>query len=234
MARADWMLADLGIMDYRAAHRLQLDLVEARHTGLLDRDLLLLVEHPAVFTLGRRGGRSNLKISEAELRRRRIDVISVERGGDITFHGPGQLVGYLVMSLEKNALNIPRLVRSVEEAMIRTAGDFNLDAVRDARNPGVWVGGEKLGNIGIAIRQGITFHGFSVNVHNDLTPFQWINPCGLAGVNAASLSTLTGRFINMPEVKRLITHHIQDIFDLSLEPAGGAALQPRSSRLTNP
>ncbi len=227
MISRSWMVADLGILSFQEAHQLQFDLVEARHSGHFDRDQLLLLEHPAVFTLGRRGGRENLMISETELKRLGIDLVPTERGGDITYHGPGQLVGYLLAVLDRDKMDIPHLVSNVEEVMIRTAMDFDLHAGRDPRNHGVWVDGRKLGSIGIAIRHGITFHGFALNVNNDLTPFKWINACGLAGVEVTSMSALAGRRFRMTEVKQRIVRNFEDIFDVRLEPVGGDDLKIR-------
>jgi lipoyl(octanoyl) transferase len=212
-----WLMVDLGQIDYQDAHSLQIDLVSARQDGRIEKNVLLLLEHSPIFTVGRRGDRRNLKIDEDELRRCRIAVVSVERGGDITYHGPGQLVGYPIVELEKNELDVSRFVWKLEEVMIRTAADFCLSAVRDHRNPGVWVRGKKLGNIGIAVRKGITFHGFALNVHNDLKPFSWINPCGLQGVGVTSLSVGKAEKVAICEAKKRVMVHIKDVFGVKLE-----------------
>ncbi len=204
-------------MPYRNAYGLQLDVVEARHQKRLQKDLVLFLEHPAVFTIGKRGGLSNLKLDEKELRHLGIEVLFIERGGDITYHGPGQLVGYLMVDMKAQEYDISSFVRSVEEVMIRTANDFGISAGRDSRNPGVWVKNQKLGSIGIAIRRGITFHGFALNVANDLSPFQWINPCGLEGISVTSLSAEKNQQLEMAAVKICLIDNIQSVFNVQLK-----------------
>ncbi len=206
--------ADLPLTDYRRALELQRRLVAARNTGVLDRDVVLMLEHPAVFTLGRRGGRRNLTVSPALLAARRIAVVHVERGGDITYHGPGQLVGYPILSLRSPRLAVTDYVSALEEVMIRTAADFGVHARRDARNRGIWVGNAKLGSIGIAIRRGISFHGFAFNVNLALEPFSWINPCGLQGIGVTSLAKERRRPVTMADARRAAKKHVTEILGL--------------------
>jgi len=226
------LLTDLGTVAFREAHALQHRLVEARHGKSLSRDVVLFLEHPPVFTLGRRGGRGNLIVSESFLRERGISVVPVERGGDITFHGPGQLVVYLVMDLKARKLDIPGFVDILETLMLKTAADFDVEAGRDCRNRGIWVNGRKLGSIGIAIRHGIAFHGIALNVNTDLTPFQWIHPCGLQGVCASSLAfeknvrqdiadiklDIADIKLDMADIKNRLRIHLQRVFNAEFTP----------------
>jgi len=217
-SRTHWLHADLGEVPYRIAHRLQLGLVEARRSNRIPLNLILLLEHPTVFTLGKRCGRDHLRVSETHLRERGIEVVPVERGGEITCHNPGQLIGYLILNLKISGIDIRQLVRSIEEVMIRTAADHGIPAGRDPRNTGVWVGGRKLGSIGLAVRQGITSHGFALNVANSLEPFEWIDPCGLEGVSMTTLSRETGSFADIRTVRERVALHIRDLFGVSLRP----------------
>ncbi|MDR3630444.1 MAG: lipoyl(octanoyl) transferase LipB [Desulfocapsaceae bacterium] len=216
-------LLDLGLMDYRRAYGLQLDLVEKRRTGRLDTDIFLLTEHPAVFTLGRRGGQENLAVSREFLDRQGIALIPIERGGDITYHGRGQLVVYPIILLKSAGLSVTEYIFRLEEVMIRLSRDYGVAAVRDARNHGVWSGDRKLGSVGIAIRHGVAFHGLAINVTTCLEHFGWINPCGLTGVRMTSLARELGREMALEEAKQRMKGHLAEIFErdfslMGLEP----------------
>jgi len=212
-----WVCADLGLLDYEKAHELQLRLVAARAAGAIPSDIFLLTEHAPVFTLGRRGGRENLIVSELLLSEAQIPVIHVERGGDITFHGPGQLVGYPILDLRAAKLTVTGYVQRLEEVMIRTAACFGVHATRNPLNHGIWVGGRKLGSLGIAIRRGITFHGFALNVNVALEPFGWINPCGLQGVEMTSLERESTLRPTLKEAREQIKSNMEDVFDMDLD-----------------
>jgi lipoate-protein ligase B len=213
--------------DYREALNLQRALVDARVRGLLDTDLILLLEHPSVFTLGRRGGGQNLLVGEDFLKQRRIPVIQVERGGDITYHGPGQLVGYVIVNIREKHWDLQAFVHSVEEAMIRTAADWGIQAVRNTLNRGIWFGMEKLGSIGVAVRKGVSFHGFSLNVNLDLTPYEWINPCGLPGVAVTSMENIAGQSISIQDVRPILKKQMQSVFEIDLQTESLENLQRR-------
>lgn len=178
----------LGQTDYEKALALQESLVADKKAGRLDADILLVVEHSAVFTLGRRGGRENLVVSEDFLAKKGVPVIQTGRGGNITFHGPGQLVVYPIVDLVRAGVGVADFVHLLEGVMIRTAKSVGVDADRSGRNHGIWVGDRKLGSIGLSISRGITCHGLALNVNMDLTPFSWVNPCGLTGVAMTSLA----------------------------------------------
>ena len=199
-----WLLIELPAMEYTRAWELQNNLAGARKDRVIDKDVVLLLEHPRVFTLGRRGGLKNLTVSEDFLEKAGIPVIHVERGGDITFHGPGQIVMYPIIDLRAARLGVIDYVGMLEEVMIRTASDWGIEAVRNHLNRGVWVGNNKLGSIGIAIRKGISFHGMAFNVNLSLEPFGWINPCGLQNIGMTSMEKELSYKVSMDEVLSLI------------------------------
>ncbi len=179
---------DLGILEYARALDIQKQLLEKK---LLDRtvsDRIFFVQHPAVFTLGRRGGLKNLMVSRDFLKKENIQVIQTDRGGNITFHGPGQAVVYPVMDLKKRKISVPDFVWCLEEMMKLVCNRLNVKADRDERNHGLWVGEKKIGSVGIALKKGISIHGLALNVTLDLTPFSWINPCGLEHIEMTSVA----------------------------------------------
>ncbi len=201
----------LGLCDYRTVYELQTRLVAERRAGERD-DLFLLTEHPGVFTLGRRGGLENLIVSQEFLARAGIPLVHIERGGDVTYHGKGQLILYPIIHLRQAHLSIPDYVYRLEELMLRLTRDCGIEAGRDARNHGIWVAGKKLGSVGIAVRHGVTFHGLALNVNVPLTPFSWINPCGLTGVRMTSLSKECGTEVGLEQAAQHIRQHLSDIF----------------------
>ena len=214
-----WHLVHLGIAPYAEAWDLQARLVEARVTGSLTNDVVLVLEHPAVFTLGKRGGRENLLVPEDVLTRHGIPIVQVERGGNITYHAPGQLVLYPIVHLEHAGIKVVDMVDRLEEVMIRTCAEWGIQAGRNPLNRGVWVGLKKIGAIGIAVRRGVSFHGMALNVNIDLTPFGWIQPCGLEGIGVTSMRTEAGQDLGMAEVRRLLAQHMQTVFSARLVPA---------------
>lgn len=213
-----WLSLELPVMEYREVWDLQTQLVHAKRDRIMDEDVVLLLEHLPVFTLGRQGNREHLLVTEAFLRSQQIPVIHVERGGDITYHGPGQLVVYLIVNLRTAQYRVVEFVEALEEVMIRTASDWGIMAKRNSKNRGVWMdNNKKLGSIGIAIRQGVSFHGFAFNVNIKLEPFSWIDPCGLDDVKVTSMKRVLGREIAMGDIRRAVSFHIQEIFDVQLE-----------------
>ncbi len=215
-------LIDLGKMDYKYAHQFQVECVQWR---LLDKgrpDIFLVTEHPPVFTLGSRGGRENLTVGEDFIKSRGVDIIQTERGGDITYHGPGQVVVYPIVRLHEAKLSVRAYVDMLEEVMISCAADFGVKTGRDQRNRGVWVGNNKIGSIGIRVRHGVTFHGLALNVTLDFEHFSWIQPCGLSGIGVTSLERESGKSIDFSEVKRDIIFRLGKIFKrdfISIEPS---------------
>lgn len=185
-----------------------------------------------MFTLGRRGGKENLVVTETFLARHHIPIVHVERGGNITYHGPGQLVGYLVVQLRKSKLSVVDFVSGLETLMMRTAADFGVQAQRDDRNRGIWVGNNKLGSIGIHVRRGVSFHGFALNVNLDLTPFSWINPCGLSAVGVTSIcqeQTDAEQTISVEVVQKQAVNHLSTVFGATLTSIDLIQLQEMSN-----
>ena len=202
---------------YRKAHAFQMAANAARHNGRLERDLVIMLEHPPVFTLGRRGGRDNLIVPEEILQARQIEIVPVERGGDITYHGPGQVVVYLIVDLKATRLSVVDFVAGLETAMVRTAGHWGIMAAGNDAFRGAWVDRRKLGSVGITVRRGITFHGLALNVNTDLEPFTWINPCGIQGCTMTSLAKETGHQVDMAQVRQQLADHLSDQFGLIWE-----------------
>ena len=200
-------------MSYGEALEMQRTLVEDRRAGAID-DVLLLVEHPHVLTVGVRGdgGRSHIMADGAALEARGIEVFETGRGGDVTYHGPGQIVGYPILNLSPDRRDVHRYVRDLEEVLIRTAADFGIAATRISGLTGVWVGDEKLAAIGVRIARWITSHGFALNVTTDLSYFDMIIPCGIAGRGVTSLSRLGVR-ASRAEVEDRIVSHFGEVFE---------------------
>jgi lipoate-protein ligase B len=186
----------LGATGYRDGLRLQADLVEARAAGRTG-DWLLFPDHPPVLTVGRGGSlpataERSLRVSPESLARLGIELVEVTRGGDITWHGPGQLVGYPICDLTARGRDLHRFLRDLEEALIRTLEPLGLTGERVAGRTGVWVGGAKIASIGIAVRRWVSYHGVALNVQPDLRAFDLIHPCGLSGIQMTSLAALLG------------------------------------------
>jgi len=181
------LVCDLGTMAYAEALGLQRAVAKARISGELDEDLLLLVEHPPVVTLGRSFKERHLLASPALLANRGVELFEVERGGDVTFHGPGQLVGYPIVDLKRHKRDLHWYLRQVEEALIRSIAPFGLAGERRAGLTGVWTEGRKLASIGVHARDWVTWHGFALNVTTDLRYFDLIVPCGIDAVEMSSI-----------------------------------------------
>ncbi len=203
----------LGLVPYAEALALQRQLVQDRREGRIG-DLLLLLEHPHVLTLGVRGdgGRSHILATDEVLASRGIDVFEAGRGGDITYHGPGQIVGYPILDLKPDRCDVHRYVRDLEEVLIRVLADYAIAAERVPGLTGVWVGREKVAAIGVRIARWITSHGFALNVSTDLDYFNLIVPCGIADRGVTSLSRLIGRPVARTEVEDRLVQRFTEIF----------------------
>src|SRR3984957_9396586 len=219
-------IADVGLIGYAEACELQKRLVAARKNGAIE-DVLLLCEHPHVITLGRNGKREHLLASEQVLRQKGVEFHSSDRGGDITYHGPGQLVGYPILNLGAIRKDVVWYVRMLEETMIRATAEFGISAERVTGKTGIWVRDtndsnavslieEKLGAIGVHISRWVTSHGFAYNVSTDLRNFDLIVPCGIAGRKATSLEKLLGRAVHGEEVAPKMVRHFGDVFGLEV------------------
>jgi lipoyl(octanoyl) transferase len=193
----------LGRIGYREAWELQKELVAKRAEGSIG-DRLLLLEHDPVLTLGRQGDEAHVLVSPRELRRRGIEVIRVERGGEVTYHGPGQLVGYPIIRLGDRGLLVRPLVAALEAAMIETAARLGVEAFRRDGHPGCWVEGErgrpnrKIGALGLRIERGVSYHGIALNIDPDLRDFELIDPCGVPGLVSSSIAEELGRNAEPP------------------------------------
>lgn len=214
MSRRRLVVRRLGRIGYAEGVELQKALVAQRQAGGID-DILLLVEHPPVITLGvkTRGAFSNIRVDRAALASRGVEVHETGRGGDVTYHGPGQLVGYPILDLKPDRQDVHRYVRDLEEVLIRTAADYGLDAARIAGFSGAWAGDRKLAAIGVRISRWVTSHGFALNVTTDLSGFDLIVPCGIADRGVTSLAALLGREVEMADVEARVVRHFGDVFE---------------------
>ena len=204
---------DLGVRPYREVWDLQHALHAAVREGR-EPDALILVEHPPVITLGRQAKRENLLLSEAALAARGVDVVQIERGGDVTYHGPGQLVAYPIRKLERFREVVP-LVRSLEEVVIRTCARFGIDAERWREHAGVWVGPNQICAIGLAVQKMVSLHGIALNVSTELSYDRLINPCGLTDRGITSLSQESGCRVEIDEVKPVLLEELATAFDVA-------------------
>jgi lipoyl(octanoyl) transferase len=215
---------DLGLRPYGQALAIQRELRRRRLGGELTDDVLLLVEHPPVITLGRGTRASSLPLAPAELERRGVEVFEVERGGDVTLHAPGQLVGYPILDLRYHREDLHWYLRSLEDVLIQALGATGLEADRNPGRTGVWTAGRKIASIGVHVKQWVTLHGFALNVTTDLDLFDLIVPCGLPQVVMTSVAAellREGDSTLMPAVRDRVVEAFCDIFGLSLVAATG-------------
>jgi lipoate-protein ligase B len=205
-------LRDMGAdVDYAAAAALQEELHAARVAGRAG-DTLLLLEHRPVYTLGRSADPDHILLDAGELDRRGIARVSTSRGGDVTYHGPGQLVGYPIIHLGDRGLGVLAYVSAVEEALIRALADCAIAAGRDPRNRGVWIGNDKIAAIGIRVSRQVTMHGFALNVNTRLDDYRGIVPCGLTSAGVTSMARLLGRPVVMADIKAAVFSHFRTVF----------------------
>jgi lipoate-protein ligase B len=214
------LVHSLGLTPYADALELQRAAARARISGALDEDLLLLVEHPPVVTLGRSSKDSHLLASPEFLVARGVELYEVERGGDVTYHGPGQLVGYPIVDLKRHRQDLHWYLRQVEETVIRALAVFGLEARRRQGLTGVWIGERKIASIGVHARDWVTWHGFALNVSTDLSEFEVIVPCGIAGVEMTSVERELGRTVHMSDVEAAIAHALAEVLGLELSRDG--------------
>ena len=187
----------IGLVPYRAALDLQMRLLEKRKNGEIG-DTLLLLEHPPTFTIGRKGDKEHLLINEKYLSDRGIHFEEISRGGDITFHGPGQLVGYPIIDLNARGKDVHKYLRGLEEFIVSVLEDFGIEANRIEGLTGVWVKGHKIASIGVGVKRWITYHGFALNVNTDLSYFDMIVPCGIPDVTMTSIGGWLGKKDELP------------------------------------
>ena len=209
------LVRHLGRVPYAEGLQIQEQLVAERQAGRIV-DVLLLLEHDPVFTMGRNARAENLLLSSEALKARGFEIFETGRGGDVTYHGPGQVVGYPILELPTDRRDVHRYVRDLEEVMIRACAEYGITASRIAGKTGAWVGTEKIGAIGVRIARWVTSHGFALNVTNDLEPFGLIVPCGIRDHGVTSLSRLLGREIAVEEAAGRLAAHVADVFDLEM------------------
>jgi lipoyl(octanoyl) transferase len=219
----------LGLRPYSEALEIQRVLRRRRIEGTLAEDVLLLVEHPPVITLGRGTRASSLPLAPAELERRGVEVFEVERGGDVTLHAPGQLVGYPILDLRQHRQDLHWYLRSLEDVLIQSLGGLGIEADRNPGRTGVWTAGRKIASIGIHVKQWVTLHGFALNVLTDLDLFDLIVPCGIPQVVMTSVAAellREGDAALMPSVRERVVGAFGEVFGMSVgsQPAGRGVL----------
>jgi len=218
---------DQGLISYAPAYELQRQLVAARKARVIP-DVLLLCEHPHVITLGRNGSRENLRVSDELLRIRNVEFHPSDRGGDITYHGPGQIVGYPILDLTEHRRDIGWYVAQIEEVMIRATADYGLAAKRVCGQHGAWLdtprGEVKLGALGVHLSRWVTSHGFAYNVSTDLSFFDLIVPCGIAGKGVTSLERVLGRHVEIDQARERIVAHFAEVFACNVKPLSAVEL----------
>jgi len=213
----------LGLVEYGEAFRLQRAVAAARETGTLP-DILITLEHPPVLTLGRRANQANIIAPEEWLRREGVSVYQSTRGGDVTYHGPGQLVGYPILAIRSLGLGAADYVHSLERAIIDLLSRYGIEGRQDPHYIGVWVGDEKVAAIGVAVSGGVSTHGFALNVNPNLAHFRLINPCGITDKGVTSLSMLVSREVDVSEVRPLMVESFGKVFGLKMEAGDSANL----------
>ena len=204
--------ADIGIVDYKEAWDLQYNIHENRVAGRIN-DYLLLLEHPNTYTLGKTADRSHLVGSDDYLKEKKISIYDIDRGGDITYHGPGQVVGYPIINLNDWHQDTHKYLRALEEVIIRVCFDFGLVGRRDPKYTGVWIDDRKIAAIGIKVSRWVTMHGFAFNVNTDLSLFSGIIPCGISDKAVTSLSKETNKIIEIDFIKTLLLKYFTEVFE---------------------
>lgn len=237
-AMRELWIADLGVRSYAEVLLLQREVARKRITGEIPQDVLLLVQHPPVVTLGRRKEDNKLPVSEEFLISRGIELFEVERGGGVTFHGPGQLVGYPIIDLQRHKQDLHWYLRQVEEALIQTMAGYHIPAERNVGFTGVWTRGRKIASIGVHARAWVTWHGFALNVTTDLSYFDLMTPCGIDGVTMTSMEREAGdRTVQFAEVAKDAGQQFAALFTLearSIDPGllEGAGAESTSNDTT--
>ena len=215
MIMQECQVIDLGLKDYKETLQLQHQLVEQKHRENLP-EILLLVEHNPVITLGRSSHPENILLDKEQLEQLNIQLHYIERGGDVTYHGPGQLVAYPIFDLNNYKQETHLFLRQLEEVIIKTVESYNLKAERIKGLTGVWVDGKKVASIGVAAKKWITFHGLALNVNTDLKYFSYIHPCGMLDKKVTSIAELLKRKVDFQEVKDKIVDEFAEIFTLRI------------------
>ncbi len=207
------IVINLGLLHFKQAWDIQKKLHERRVSGKVP-DTLLLLEHNPVITLGRSGREENILVSKALLQQKGVEFWRVERGGDITFHGPGQLVGYPIFLLQERLAGVRKFVEKIERVLIQTLQEFNVKATAKPRYIGVWVDNKKIAAIGVAVKHWVTYHGFALNVNTDLSYFKFIVPCGIREAEVTSMEQLSGHQIPMTDLREKVIANFGKVFEI--------------------
>ena len=225
MAERELWTVSLGRVPYGEALELQRSIAKDRISGAIPQDVLLLLEHPPVVTLGRSSKQKHLMASPDFLESHGVELFEVERGGDVTFHGPGQLVGYPIIDLKRHRLDLHWYLRRIEQALIDTLADYDIPGERNPTYTGVWTRGKKIASIGVHARDWVTWHGFALNVTTDLSFFDLIVPCGIPGVVMTSIARELGaEEVSGQDVRDRVTAKFADVFDLTAVVTSRSAL----------
>jgi len=206
-----FLVRDLGFVPYEAAHELQRSIVH-RVQNDTGSEMLYLLEHPHVITIGRNASQHAVIAGSAQLDAKGVSLVHTDRGGDVTYHGPGQLVGYPIIKLREGRRDIRRYVNDIEEVLIRALAELGVESGRDPRNRGVWVGDSKIASVGIRISRWVTSHGFALNVKTDLDYFSLIHPCGIVGCRMTTIEKELGEAVSMDSVKRIVARQFCEVF----------------------
>jgi lipoate-protein ligase B len=203
---------ELGLIEYQEAHHLQRILHRQRVEGKIP-DVLLLLEHPPTVTIGKSGALDNVLVSRERLTQEGMSLFFTDRGGDVTYHGPGQLVGYPIVDIRQRGKDLHSYIKKLEEVILRTLRDFSIDGDRDERHPGVWVKEEEIAAIGLSVRKWVSMHGFALNINIDLEHFSFINPCGFSDRRATSMSKILGSLVPMRDAANSLISNFREVFD---------------------
>ncbi len=205
-------VVNLNLVEYGKSLKLQKIYEEKTLNG--KTDFLLLLEHHPVITIGKSGNSLNILFNKEVLKKRGVSVYQTDRGGDVTYHGPGQLIGYPILNLRYYKKDVKWYVKSLEEILIKTLNEYSINAEMIPKLIGVWVEEKKIASIGIRIRKWVTYHGFALNVNNDLTPFSYIIPCGIKDINITSMKELLNKKVNMKKLKEIIVRNLKIHFSI--------------------
>lgn len=207
---------NLGRCEYEKALEIQYDILKKRQDGVIE-DTLILVEHPPVITLGRQANKDNIIGSEKLRENNGIKTFETNRGGDVTYHGPGQIVGYPIFNIKQSKMGIRKFVENIEEVFIKLLKEkYNITANRNPKHTGVWIGNSKIAAIGLAVKRGVTMHGFAFNVNTNLEHFNFIIPCGISHKDVTSVERLLGKPVDFDEEKNSVIKYFSEVFNYDI------------------
>lgn len=221
------LIVDVGLIDYKKALDLQEKILQAKREKRIEEDVLLLLEHPPTITIGKRGSREEILLDKVKLHKSGISIYEIGRGGRVTYHGPGQLVGYPILNLVNYGKDLHLYLRNLEEVIIRTLRGFDILAKRERGLTGVWVNGKKIASIGVQVKNWISMHGFALNVNCDLNYFDLIKPCGMESKVMSSIAITLGRKVKMEDVTTSLIFHFRQIFSVQTTKVSLQALKSR-------